>query len=380
MDFSYNKSQQEFRKAVIQFSKESEDVLQTNARELDLSAEFNREGWDKCGAFGIQGGPVPTEFGGGGLDLLTFTAGLEALGENCRDNGLMFSIGAHVLACELPILSFGTQEQKEQWLPDLCSGKKVASIAIAEEQGSSDAFNVQTEATEKDGGYVLNGKKSYITNAPFFDVALVFARISGPEPKVVCLLVDKDTSGLTRAPAMDTIGLKTSPFGDIVFKDCWVDKKNQLGASGQLVFMAAMEWERGCIMAPLIGAMQRQIRECVQRVTDRKQSGESLGTNQAVSHRIVEMKMRAELARLMLYNFASTKQTKRRANQEAVMTKLYASEAILQNSLDAMQIHGGYGYTLDAGYEKEVRDALGLRIASGTSDIQRNIIAKWLKL
>ena len=380
MDFNYNKSQKEFRKSVTEFALDSTELLQTRVKELDAKAEFNRQAWDKCADFGLLGGIIPKEYGGQGQDLLTYIAGLEALGEHCLDNGLMFSIGAHVLACELPILGFGTEEQKKQWLPDLCSGKKVASIAIAEEQGSSDAFNVHTEAEEKDGGYVINGKKSYITNAPFFDVALVFARIAGSANKIVCLLVDKDTPGLTRSPATETIGLKTSPFGDVIFKDCWVDKKHQLGASGEMVFMSAMEWERGCIMAPMIGAMQRQIRECVQRVTDRKQNDESISKHQAISHRIVEMKMRAELARLMLYKFVSTKQTTRRANMEAVMTKLYASEAILQNSMDAMQIHGGYGYTVDAGYEKEVRDALGLRVASGTSDIQRNIIAKWLKL
>ncbi len=380
MDFNYNDAQKNYQRDVTSFAQGAKKELVDLVVQLDRTAEFNRQGWQLCAEFGIQGGPIPTQYGGKGLALMTYIAGLESLGMHCRDNGLLFSIGAHVLACELPILSFGTEVQKQQWLPLLSSGEKIAAIAIAEAHGSSDAFNINTTATQSRGGYILNGKKSYITNSTLCDVALVFARVSDTANKVICLLVDRNTPGMHCEAVTDSSGLRTSPWGDIIFDDCWVDQSQQLGASGELVFMSAMEWERGCILAPLVGAMQRQLNDCITRVRTRKQGEQALSDHQAVSHRIVEMKMRADLARLQLYQFAFIKDTRRRANMEAVMTKWYLSESYLQNSMDAMQLHGGFGYSTDAGIEREVRDALGLRIASGTSDIQKNIIAKWLKL
>ncbi|MBC8229639.1 acyl-CoA dehydrogenase family protein [bacterium] len=379
MEFSFSKSQEEFRGKVRKFA---QDVLDENIRHLDQHAKFNKQGWDCCAKFGIQGGPIPIEFGGKGQDLMTFVSGLEALGQVCHDNGLMFSICAHIFACELPILAFGSIEQKERWLPDLCKGQQIAAIAIAEEHGASDAFSMLTTATEKNEGYLLKGRKSYVTNAPFCDIALVFARLNGLSNDIICLVVDKNSPGMHRAEATDKMGLRTAPFGDLVFEDCWVPKENRLGSptSGKIIFMAAMEWERGCLLAPMVGNMQRQVDQCIERVKNRKQGSQSLAKHQCLAHRIADMKVRTEAARLMLYNFVWKKQTRRRAHLEASMSKLFISEAFLLNSLDALQIHGAYGYTCEANLERELRDAVGLRIASGTSDIQRNIIARWLGL
>ncbi|MFC1460890.1 acyl-CoA dehydrogenase family protein [Verrucomicrobiota bacterium] len=380
MDFTFTTEQEEYREKVRQFALEAN--LDRNIPELDRAGDFNKQGWKRCAEFGVQGGPIPVEWGGQGQDLMTFVSGLEALGLVCRDNGLMFSICAHVFACELPILAYGSDVQKKRWLPDLCTGNKIAAIAIAEEHGASDAFDMRTTAAEKDGGYVLNGRKSYVTNAPFCDIALVFARLHEPSNDIVCLVVEKDSQGLRRAEAMEKMGFRTAPFGDLVFENCLVSAENRLGdsKSGKLVFMSAMEWERGCLLAPMVGCMQRQVDQCIERAGNRKQAGESLSKHQAVAHRIADMKVRTEAARLMLYNFVSKKETRRRANIEASMAKLFISEAFVQNALDAVQIHGAYGYTAESGIERELRDAVGTKIASGTSDIQRNIIAKWLKL
>jgi len=379
MDFSLSESQEAYRAEVREFA---EGTLDADVLTLDKNSEFNRSGWKSCAKFGIQGGPIPEEFGGQGLDVVTFVSGLEALGEVCLDSGLPFAICAHVLACELPILTYGTDAQKKRWLPALCSGEQIASIAIAEEQGASDAFNLLTMAVKQGDGYVLNGRKMYVTNSPFCDLALVFAKLEGSTDTIICLVVDKENPGMHRAGATEKMGFRTAPFGELVFKDCKVPEEDVLGkpSSGKLIFMSAMEWERGCLLAPIVGAMQRQVRECIARVAGRKQGEGTLSRHQAVSHRVVDMKVRTELARLILYKFLWKKQISRRANMEASMAKLFISEAAVQNALDALQVHGAYGYTCESGIERMLRDTLGTRIASGTSDIQRSIIAKWLRL
>ena len=380
MDFSFTQEQEAYRQKIRDFAEKA--GLDRGLSELDRNGEFNRRGWDLCAEFGIHGGLIPKEYGGQGLDLITYVAGLEMLGEFCRDNGLLFAIGAHVFACELPLLAYGNDEQKKRWLPALCSGKKVAAIAIAEEHGASDAFDIRTTAIIDGGEYALNGSKCYVTNAPFCDLVFVFATFDGDPGSIICLVVENGIPGMQRDCATDKMGLRTGPFGSLVFKNCRIPAGNILGkpSSGKMVFMSAMEWERGCLLAPMVGTMQRQLLECVKRVKTRSQRGDELSKHQVLRHRIAEMKVRTEAARLLLYNFAWKKQTTRRANMEASIAKLFVSEAFAKNSLDALQIHAAYGYTVNSGVERELRDAIGTTIASGTSDIQRNIIAKWLKL
>lgn len=378
MDYGFSKEQESYRERVREFAA----AAQLDRSRKDGPDEFDRRAWQACADFGIQGGLIPREFGGQGLDLLTFIAGLEQLGESCEDSGLMFALCAQIFACELSILSFGSDEQKKTWLPELCSGRKIAAIGIAEEQGASDAFNLQTRAERRGDAYVLNGSKVYVTNGPFCDVALVFARQDNPAGDIVCLLVPGGSGGMTRKPATPKMGMWGGPFGELVFQDCRVPAEARLGSetAGKLVFMSAMEWERGCLLAPMAGAMRRQLDQCIHWAKARKQGGGSITRFQAVAHRIVDMKMRLEAARHLLYAFAWKKQTRRRANMEASMAKLYVSEALVQNALDALQIHGAYGYTTESGVERQLRDAVATRVASGTSDIQKNIIAEWLRL
>lgn len=376
MDYGFSEGQESYRGRVREFAA---------AARLDRRPErdeFDRAAWLACAEFGIQGGMIPREFGGRGLDLLTFIAGLEQLGETCENNGLLFALCAQIFACELTILAFGSEKQKKAWLPELCAGRKIAAIGIAEEQGASDAFSLQTRAVVKGNEYVLNGSKAYVTNGPFCDLVLVFARLDDPAGEIVCLLTPCDTPGMIRKPATPKMGMWGGPFGELVFKDCRVPVEARLGneKAGKLVFMAAMEWERGCLLAPMAGTMRRQLDQCIRWVKTRKQADESIARFQAVAHRIVDMKMRLETARHLIYAFAWKKQVRRRANMEASMAKLYVSEALVQNALDALQIHGAYGYTAGSGVEGQLRDALATRIASGTSDIQKNIIAESLRL
>ncbi len=379
MDFVLNDEQKAYRERVRNFA---ESCLSTDMVAGDRSCELNRDGWRRCAEFGIQGGIVPRQWGGQELELPTYVAGLEALGHFSGDLSLAFSIGAHVLGCELPLLTFGSEDQKRRWLPPLCAGEKIGAIATAEEHGASDAFNLKTTATPSADGYRLHGKKLYVTNAPLCDVALVFARLEGADGGIVCLLVESDRDGLVRSPPTAKMGLRASPFGELHFDDCRVPGENHLGrpGAGRLVFMAAMEWERGCFAAAMVGQMQRQLERTIEWTRTRSAADRPLSKHQAVSHRIAEMALRVELARLILYKYAWERSKRSRAPKTAAMAKLYITEAAAQNALDALQIFGAHGYTTASGIERDVRDALGLKIAAGTSDIQREIIARALKL
>jgi alkylation response protein AidB-like acyl-CoA dehydrogenase len=377
MDFEFTDAQRSFHDEARVFAAGLNDGFDA----AEKSGDFRRTAWDRCAGFGLLSALLPPEYGGRGMDVLTYAHGLEGFGETCLDRGLAFAICAHVLACEMPILGFGNSEQKKRWLPALAAGRSIAAVAIAEEHGASDAFNLRTRAVPVKGGYSVTGTKCYVTNGPFCDLALVFAAL-GDSRDVVCLVAERGMKGFLPRPATPKMGLRTSPFGELVFKDCAIPESNRLGAetSGKLVFMSAMEWERGCLLAPIVGGMARQLNACLEWARSRVSDDGHLCDHQAVSHRLADMHMRLEVARLLLYRFAWKKQTHRRAGNEAAMAKLHISEAMLQNSLGALSIHGAHGYTEGQAFERDVRDALGATIASGTSDIQRNVIAKWLRL
>jgi alkylation response protein AidB-like acyl-CoA dehydrogenase len=376
LDFAWNEDQQAFRKEVIRFAKEE---LSSDMIALDERSEFDRESWNKCGKFGIQGLPIPVEYGGGGADILTTVCALEALGYGCRDNGLLFSIGAHMWASEIPILQFGTEEQKKHYLPKLVSGEWIGIHAMTEPMSGSDAYSLRTRADRKGDCYVLNGSKTFITNAVYADVIIVFANVDpskGPAG-VTAFFVDKGTPGFEVSRKLHKMGLRTSPMAELSFQDCEIPASNMLGkeGAGQAIFTASMEWERTCILAPHLGGMQRTLETCVKYARQRTQFGKPIAEFPAIADKIADMDTRLETARLILYKAASMKSLGRHPMRESSMAKLYVSEACVQNCLDAIQIHGGYGYMTEYQIERELRDAIASKIYSGTSEIHKRIIA-----
>ena len=233
-------------------------------------------------------------------------------------------------------------------------------------------------------GYVLNGSKTFITNAPIADIFVVFARTDPAKgfAGLSCFVMDRGTPGLSVSRELHKMGLRTSPMGEVAFQDCEVSAESLLGSpgAGMAIFNHSMDWERGCILASALGTMQRQLEQCVNYAKERTQFGHPIGKYQAVSHRIVDMKIRLEAARLCLYRYAWLKATGKPTKVDSAMAKLVVSESFLQSSLDALQIHGGYGYMQEYELEREVRDAVGSRLYSGTSDIQKNIVAGGLGL
>ncbi len=376
MDFAWSDEQQDFRKEVIRFAKQE---LCYDMIEHDHEEQFSREGWDKCAKFGIHGLPIAAEYGGGGADTLTTVCGLEALGYGCRDNGLIFSINAHMWSSEIPIASFGTDEQKKKYLPKLVSGEWVGVHAMTEPMSGSDAFSLKTRAERKGDRVILNGSKTFITNATYADMVIVFATLDpskGPAG-ISAFIVEKGTPGFTISRKLHKMGLRTSPMAELSFVDCEVPAENQLGkdGAGPAIFTASMEWERICILASHLGVMQRLLETSVSYARERKQFGENIGKFPAVSAKIADMEMRLETGRLVLYKAAWLKSQGKHPLREASIAKLYVADACIQSCLDAIQIHGGYGYMTEYQIERELRDAISGKIYSGTSEIQRMIIS-----
>ncbi|MGI9119547.1 MAG: acyl-CoA dehydrogenase family protein [Acidimicrobiales bacterium] len=381
MNFAWTEEQEQFRAEVVRFAT---DELNDDLIERDASGRFSHEAWKRCAAFGVQGFAIPAEHGGRGLDPLTMVLALEGLGYGCRDNGLLFALNAHMWSAAAPILRFGTDEQRRRYLPGMCDGSMIGVQGMTEPGSGSDAFSLATTAERDEGDYVLNGTKTFITNAPVADVFVVFAS-TDPErgwAGLTAFVVDREAPGLDVGAPLDKMGLRTVPMAELTFSDCRVPVGSLLGrvGGGMAVFTHSMDWERSFILASAIGTMERQLERCVGRARERQQFGQPIGKFQAVSHRIVDMKLRLEAGRALLHRLAWLRHTGHSTSADAALVKLFLSESWVQSSLDAMELHGGSGYLTEQEVERDVRDALASRIYSGTSDIQRNVIARSLRL
>jgi len=381
MDFSWTSEQLSFKDAIVEFAQGS---LNRDLSDRDRRGEFSRENWEKCAEMGVLGLALPEEYGGTNQDVLTTMLVMEGLGYGCRDNGLVFALNAQMWSVQHPILKFGTAEQKQKYLPALCRGELIAAHGMTEPDSGSDAFSLRTRAEKSDGTYVLNGSKTFVTSAPIADLAVVFAT-TDPKIKrwgISAFLVERGTPGFTVSRSMDKMGLRTAPVGELILQDCVIPEANRLGpeGAGVSVFNSSMEWERSCILASHVGAMERQLEESVRYARERRQFDQPIGKFQSVANRLADMKVRLETARLILYKVAWLKSQGKPADMEAAIAKLYLSECFVSSSLDAIRVHGGYGYMTESAVERDLRDAIGGTIYSGTSDIQRVIIAGWLGL
>jgi alkylation response protein AidB-like acyl-CoA dehydrogenase len=381
MDFAPTPDQQALCDSVLRFGKEK---LGARAADHDRNATFDEEGWKACADFGALGWPLPKEYGGGGLDPLTAVMAYEALGYACADNGLMFAINNHLFACAVYIADHGTEEQRRRWLPGLCDGSLVGAHALSEPEAGSDMLSLRTTAVRDADRYVLNGTKKFISNGPRADLFIVFARTSdsgAPQQGLSAFLVPARTPGLS-VRDIPKAGLRGTLMGEITFDACVLGPDQLLGSegAGYRLFTATMEWERGFMFASQVGVLSRLLDRCVEYAAGRRQFGKAIGSFQSVSNKIADMRVRLELARLMLYKVGWLRAQGRFAMHEASMLKLYVSESLKATALDAMQIHGARGYTEELGIEREVRDVLAGTIYGGTSDIQRSIIAGLLGL
>jgi alkylation response protein AidB-like acyl-CoA dehydrogenase len=280
----------------------------------------------------------------------------------------------------IPLLRFGTEEQRQRFLPGLCDGTLVGANGASEVEAGSDIFSMQTRAERRDGGWVLNGRKTWVTAGPVADLFVCYAT-TDPSKGVLGLcafLVPADTPGFRVVREIRKLGVRTVPMGELAFEDCRLPADALLGREGRgaEVFNSSMDWERGSILACAVGTMRRQLERCVAHVRTRRQFGKPIGDFQAVSNRVVDMKVRLETCRPLVYRIGWLRGQGKDATAEAAMAKLHVSECFVQNSLDAVRLFGAAGFAAEFGVERDLRDSVGSLIYSGTNDIQRNIIAK----
>jgi hypothetical protein len=381
MSFEPTPEHNELLKAAIEFGQSS---LAGDLAGRSGEATFNRKGWDECGRFGLFGMPVPAEYGGLGLGLPAVIAVMEGLGYATRDQGLLFSINAHLWTNTIPILTYGTEEQKRKYLPPLSTGEWIGANAGTEPDAGSDIFSMRTRAARQGDCYVLNGTKTFVTNGPIADLFVAYATIDPAlgSMGVTAFVVERDRPGVVVGKHLDKMGLRGSPMAEVYFNNCAIPVTQRLGREGRgvAVFECAMEWERGCILANCLGVMRRQLEQAIRHAQTRKQFGKPIGKFQSLANRVVDLKLRLETCRPLVYRIGELKQAGHNAEMESALAKLYVSECFVKSSLDLIQIFGGYGYMTEQGIEQDLRDAVGSTLYSGTSEIQRNIIAKCLGL
>jgi len=374
-------SQRERVDAVLSFARTR---LSPGARQREAEGAFDRKLWDEACEFGLAGLPLPEEWGGSGLDAVETMLIVEALGKGCEDGGLVFSLCAHMFASAVPIWRSRSKPHHERYLRDIAAGKLICANGTTEPEVGSDIYAMKARARRVGDEYVLDGTKCFITNAPIADLFLIYVT-TAPERGflgVTAFLIPRDTPGLRVVAEHSKTGLRTSPWGTIYLEECKVPLAARVGpeGSGAMLFGESMIWERGCLFAYYVGAMERSLERCVDHARSRVQFGHKIGSFQSVSNRIVDMKLRLETSRLLLYRAGELHRDGKRCEEAVALSKLWISEAALQSGLDAVQIFGGAGIVADTGVDALMRDAVPARIFSGTSEMQRAIIAKMMGL
>jgi alkylation response protein AidB-like acyl-CoA dehydrogenase len=375
MNFGWNEDQVALRSAAAEFGAR---VLTEGIVDRDRNSIFSPELWSACADFGLTGLIIPEAWSGLGHDMLTAVAILEGVGLGALDNGMVFSAVAHAASVAGPIVDYGTKEQQDEWLPRLANGSVIGAAAITEPGTGSNSLGMTTAARQDGEHWVLDGSKTFITNAPVADLFLAYARTGkGSMAGLSCFLVPAETKGLSVGKPIEKMGLRTSPMAEVFFDDCRVPGSALLGSvgSGSMIFNLTMDVERLLVMAPAIGVMERLLDRCVAHARERNIGSGPIGAHQAVSHPIANMELDLETSRLALYRAAWRTENHGTITRESALAKLAVSEAYIRCCRTAMQVFGGYGYTVEYGLERELRDALATTLYVGTSEIQRNLIA-----
>lgn len=381
MDFDLTEAQVRRVQATIDFAR---NELNEAIVERDARGEFPRELWNKCARFGLLGLCVPQRYGGSDVDPVSAVATMEALGYACRDNGLAFAVNAQAWSVVDALVRFGSEQQKQRYLPGVCRGELIGAFAMTEPEAGSDCFALKMRA-ERDGeAYRLTGVKQLVTFAPVADFAIVFASTAPQAGRwgISAFVVDADTPGYRAPPTQAKMGLRTVPIGEMHLDGCRVPAHGLLGpeGAGASIFNATQETERALILASQVGAMRHQLEQSIAHASRRRQFGKPIGKFQSVSNRIVEMKLRLETSRLLLYKTAWLRQRGEPNMLESALTNLHLAESYVLSCLDAVRLRGGRGYLTEHEVERDLRDSMGAPLYGGTSDIQREIIARLLGL
>jgi alkylation response protein AidB-like acyl-CoA dehydrogenase len=345
--------------------------------------EFDADRWALAADFGVQGLMIPSEFGGAGRTAVEAALVFEGLGFGSSDNGFVFALASQSFAMQRALITAGSRSQKTRWLPQLAAGAAIGSFAMSEPDVGSDTGAISTVAASTEGdGWVLNGAKAWVTLAPVADVIVVFATTDPSKGHwgITAFMVETGRDGVDIGAVQRKMGMNTVPFSEVHLVNCRVTEADLLGkpGSGGSIFTGAVEAERAFLYAAQMGSMERVMNLTIDRARSRKAYGKPIGGFQGISHKIAEMKLRHEGARLMIYKAAELYDRGEPMTMAGALAKLQTSEMAVLSALDAMRVHGAYGYTEEAGVEAELRDAIGGLAYSGTSEIARNLVARLL--
>ncbi len=358
--------------------------LNADVAERDRKGEFPLDLWKKCAAMDIMALPFPAELGGCGLDFLSTVMAMETLSYACKDAGLIHAIGTQLISGQLLNL-FGSDDQKRRYLPAIARGELIAAQAITEADSGSDALSMLTRAAKDGDRFVLDGRKMFITNGSVADLIFVLA-VTDPARKAMgghsFFLCEKGQPGFSHGTPFDKMGLRTLSNCELVFESCALPAGALVGREGMgaVIFNEMMEWERILFAACHLGQLVRVQETCVRYAKERKQFGQPIGKFEFVSGKIARMKINQELLRLMVYQAAAKKDAKQRAALEASTVKVFGSESLKSACLDAVQVHGAYGFMTEYEIERDLRDSIAGTIYSGTVEMNLLIIARLLGL
>jgi alkylation response protein AidB-like acyl-CoA dehydrogenase len=375
--FDLSREQEMTRETVRAFS---QSVLKPRAAGYDRSRQFPRDNWKECAAMGLCGMMVPEDRGGAGFDCVSYVIAIEEVSRACASTGVILSVN-NSLFCG-PLLRFGTDDQKKRYLAPHARGEKMGAYCLTEPGSGSDSAALRTRAVRKGDAYVLTGTKVFVTNGEAADSFLVYATVD-PALKhkgIAAFIVDRGFPGFRQGKPERKLGITCSGSTEIVLEDCVVPTANRLGAEGEgfKIAMATLDGGRIGIAAQALGIARASFEDAIQYAGERKTFGKPIAEHQAIQLKLAEMAIRTEAAIALTYNAAKAYDEGRRCDMEAGMAKYAASEAAVENALEAMRIHGAYGYSKEFNIERYYRDAPLLVIGEGTNELQRIIIARQL--
>ena len=378
MDFALDKKHEMARTLFREFAENEVNPL---AQEVDETEQFPVETVEKMARYGFMGIPIPKEYGGQGCDILTYAMCVEELSKVCGTTGVIVS--AHTSLCMDPILTFGTEEQKRMYLPDLASGKKLGAFGLTEPGAGTDAQGQQTKAVLDGDEWVLNGSKCFITNGKYADVYIVIAVTGTIEKRgrmmkeISAFIVEKGTPGFTFGVKEKKMGIRGSATYELIFQDCRIPKSALLGQQGKgfHIAMHTLDGGRIGIASQALGLAEGALERTVEYVKERKQFGRTLSQFQNTQFQLADMATEVEAAQLLVYKAAMAKQTQKNYGVEAAKAKLFAAETAMAVTTKCVQLHGGYGYIREYDVERMMRDAKITEIYEGTSEVQRMVIS-----
>ena len=378
MDFALDKKHEMARALFKEFA---ENEVKPLAQEVDETEEFPAATVEKMAKYGFLGIPVPKEYGGQGCDPLTYTMCVEELAKVCGTTAVIVS--AHTSLCIDPIMTYGTEEQKQKYVPDLATGRKLGAFGLTEPGAGTDAQGQQTKAVLDGDEWVLNGSKCFITNGKVADVYIIIAVTGIIEKRgrkmkeISSFIVEKGTPGFSFGTKEKKMGIRGSSTYELIFEDCRIPKENILGAQGKGfgIAMHTLDGGRIGIAAQALGIAEGALERTVAYVKERKQFGRSIAQFQNTQFQLADMAAKVEAAQMLVYKAAMAKATQRSYSVEAAKAKLYAAEVAMEVTTKAVQLHGGYGYIREYEIERMMRDAKITEIYEGTSEVQRMVIS-----